>query len=65
MRQIKARDWYTARQVADLLDGEVTEATVKKYCKTGKVEAKKVGPHQRWMVRGASILKLRQEWEID
>jgi len=40
----KPGDWYTAREVAELLEGEVTEATVKDYCKRGDLKAKKLDP---------------------
>jgi hypothetical protein len=57
--------WYTARQTADLLGKEVTEATVKEYCKKGTVKCKKVGPKKRWMVLGSSIVGLRRKWGLD
>jgi hypothetical protein len=64
-KQVRPTDWYTAREAAFLLGNEVTEATVKEYCKTGKLRAKKVGPRQRWMIQGSSVLELRTKWEID
>jgi hypothetical protein len=63
-RECKPGDWYTAREAAELL-GEVTEATVKGYCKRGDLKAKKVGPKKRWMVLGSSIQQLRKNWAID
>jgi hypothetical protein len=62
---LKQNDWYTAREAAEFLGGEVTEATLKEYCKREEVEAKKVGPKQRWKIRGASIIELRRKWEIN
>ena len=62
---LKTSDWYTAREASELLDGEVTEATIKEYCKNGKLDAKKVGPRKRWVVLGASLKKLRQKWGMD
>jgi hypothetical protein len=64
-RECKPGDWYIAREAAELLRGEVTEATVKDYCKHGKLKAKKVGPKKRWMVLGSSIQQLRKNWAID
>jgi hypothetical protein len=64
-KESKPDDWYTARQAAELLGGEVTEATVKDYCKRGDLKAKKVGPKKRWMVLGSSIQQLRAKWEMD
>jgi hypothetical protein len=64
-KPLKPNDWYTAREAAEYLAGEVTEATLKEYCKREEVEAKKVGPKQRWKIRGASIIELRRKWEIN
>jgi hypothetical protein len=64
-KALKPDDWYTAREAADLLGGEVTEATVKEYCKRGDLDAKKVGPKQRWKIRGSSIQAKRREWGMD
>jgi Helix-turn-helix domain len=63
-KPLKPGDWYTAKEAADLL-GEVTEATVKEYCKRGALDAKKVGPKQRWKIRGASLIAKRTEWGMD
>ena len=57
--------WYSAREATDLLNAEVTEATIKGYCKRGKLDAKKAGPRKRWMIRGASIIRLKQKWDLD
>jgi len=43
-KSIDPETWYTARQTADLLRREVTEATVKEYCKKHKLKCKQVGP---------------------
>jgi hypothetical protein len=64
-RQAKPKNWYTARETAHLLRDEVTEATVKEYCKDGQLKAKKVGPKKRWMVLGSSIRELRRKWGLD
>jgi hypothetical protein len=64
-KPVKSDQWYTAREAASLLNDEVTEATVKEYCKRRKLVAKKVGPRKRWMISGAAIQKLRKNWEID
>ena len=64
MKQVDSSKWYTARDTAELLDNQVTEATVKEYCKHRKVRAKKVGPRKRWMVLGSSIIALRKEWSM-
>ena len=65
MIQIDPKGWYTARETAELLDGEVTEATVKEYCKRGSVKAKKVGPRRRWEILGKSIQDLRRKWKME
>jgi hypothetical protein len=65
LKPVKADEWYTAREAASLLNDMVTEATVKEYCKKGKVTAKRMGPKKRWMVSGAAVKKLRKEWGIE
>jgi hypothetical protein len=62
---LKSNGWYTAREAAALLSGEVTEATLKEYCKRGALKAKKVGPKKRWMISGSAIRQLRKDWAID
>ena len=57
--------WYTARETVELLDSQVTEATVKEYCNSGKLKGKKIGPRKRWVILGSSIQQLRREWGID
>jgi hypothetical protein len=57
--------WYTARQAVGLLGDEVTEATVKEYCKKRTVNCKKVGPKRRWMILGSSIVGLRRKWGLN
>jgi hypothetical protein len=64
-RQAKPKDWYTAREAVHLLRDEVTEATVKEYCKRGELKAKRVGPKKRWMILGSSIRELRRKWGLD
>jgi hypothetical protein len=64
-KSIKPETWYTARDAADLLGKEVTEATVKKYCNKGDIKSKRVGPKKRWMILGASIIGLRRKWGLD
>ena len=56
--------WYTAREAADLLNRTVTEATIKKYCKSGELVAKRAGPKSRWMIQGKSLVELRKKWLI-
>jgi helix-turn-helix protein len=63
-KSIDPEAWYTARQTADHL-GEVTEATVKEYCKKHKLKCKKVGPKKRWMILGSSIIAQRRKWDLD
>jgi hypothetical protein len=65
MRQGKPKDWYNAREAARLLRDEVNEATVKEYCRRGKLKAKKVGPKKRWMILGSSIQELLRKWGLD
>lgn len=48
-----------------LLSGEVTEATLKEYCKQDKIKCKQKGPKRRWVILGLSIKRLRREWELD
>ena len=64
-RKINPRLWYTARKASALLDGEITELTVKVYCREGKVRAKRKGPHKEWHVLGSEIIRLRKEWDLD
>lgn len=64
-KPVKMNQWFSAKEAASLLNDEVTEATVKEYCKGRKLAAKKVGPRKRWMISGAAIHKLRKEWGID
>jgi helix-turn-helix protein len=64
-KPVKMDKWYTAREAASLLNDEVTEATIKEYCKRRELIAKKVGPRKRWMISGAAIQKLRKKWGID
>jgi len=54
---------YSAKETAVLL--EVTEETVKKYCRTGKLKGKRVGAKMRWHVRGSEIVALREKWGLD
>ena len=63
-KSLKSDEWYTAREASSLLNDEVTEATIKEYCKRGELAAKKVGPRKRWMISGAAIQKLRKKWGI-
>jgi hypothetical protein len=62
---IVADTWYTARDTVNLLDGQVTEATVKDYCRRGTLKGKRQGPRKRWVVVGSSILALRRKWGLD
>jgi hypothetical protein len=64
-KDIDPDSWYTARQTVVLLSDEVTEATVKEYCKKGTFKCKRVGPKNRWMVFGGSIITLRKKWGLD
>ena len=63
-KPLKSDSWYTAREASSLLNDEVTEATIKEYCKRGELAAKKVGPRKRWMISGVAIQKLRKKWGI-
>ena len=68
LEMLKSADsdrWYTAREAADLLAKEVTEAAIKDYCKKGTVKSKRVGPKKRWMILGSSIIALRKKWGLD
>ena len=57
--------WYTAREASRLLDNEVTEATIKSYCRNQKVKCKRKGPRKEWCVLGAELTRLRREWGLD
>jgi len=62
---IEPRRWYTLRAAADFL--EVTEPTVSQYCRDKEfgADAKKVGPKQKWLVRGTGLLRKRREWRLN
>ena len=60
---VDAQKWYNARETADFLT--VTEGSVKKYCRSGTLPAKRVGPRKQWHVKGSSIVILRKKWELD
>lgn len=47
-----------------LLDEQVTEPTLKQYCRDQRVLAKKIGPRQQWHILGSEILRLRREWGL-
>jgi len=64
-KEIDPTMWYSARDTAGLLGNEVTEATVKDYCKKSTLKSKRVGPKRRWMVLGSSIISLRKKWGLD
>jgi hypothetical protein len=61
--KIDAGKKYTAREAAGLLDS--TEETIKKYCRSGTLQGKQVGPKKRWYILGSAILKLRKAWNLD
>jgi hypothetical protein len=54
---------YTSREAAALL--EVTEETIKKYCRSGAMQGKQIGPKKRWFVLGSAVSKKRKEWGMD
>jgi hypothetical protein len=64
-KALKPDGWYTARDTVLLVDGQVTEATIKDYCKAKKLKCKKVGPRKQWMIAGSAIKKLRKDWKIE
>ncbi|HEY3852962.1 MAG TPA: hypothetical protein VGO67_01055 [Verrucomicrobiae bacterium] len=55
--------WYDASAAAGLL--KTTVDTVKKHCRSGKLEGKQVGFKKQWHVRGTSILELRKKLNMD
>jgi hypothetical protein len=67
-KTLNSETWYTTREATDLLGNAVTEPTVKptvkEYCKSGRLKAKKVGPKKRWMVLGSSIGQLLKQWQM-
>jgi hypothetical protein len=63
--QVDRTNWYGPREASVLLDQQVTELTLKQYCRDKKVEAKKFGPKKEWRILGSEILRLRREWGLD
>lgn len=63
LMRISSDKWYTAREAAALLD--VTEETVKDYCRRDKIKGRQVGPRKQWHVRGTEIERIRKEWNLD
>lgn len=61
--KIDKEKWYTAREAGDLLD--VTEGTIKKYCRDGEMQGRQAGPRQKWHVQGAEIIRFREKWGLD
>jgi len=61
--KIDPKKSYSAKEAADFL--EVSEDTVKDYCRRKKLPGKQVGPKKRWHVLGTSILKQRKDWDMD
>lgn len=55
--------WYAARDAAVFLD--VTEETVKHYCREKQIAGKQVGPRRKWFVLGSEIERLRRKWSLD
>ena len=53
---------YTAREAAAFL--KKTEATVKKYCRLGKIKGTQVGLTKQWHVTGAEILSFGKKLNI-
>ena len=60
---IRLEKRYTVRETADALD--VTPDTVKGYCRSGVLRAKKVGPKQAWSIQGTEIRRLLKAWNAD
>jgi excisionase family DNA binding protein len=63
MAHIDPKRNYTTREAADLL--QVTQETVKAYCRNEKLKGRKVGPKKQWMVPGAEIKRLQKDWNYD
>jgi hypothetical protein len=63
MIKIIPTKWYDARTAAGLL--KVTEETVKRHCRQGKLEGKQVGFKKQWHVLGSSIETLRKGLNMD
>jgi len=61
--RIDAEKWYAGHDAAKLLG--VTEPTIKKYLKNGKLRGRQIGPKKKWHVKGAAIKRLRVEWGLD
>jgi prophage antirepressor-like protein len=60
---IDKKKWFSAKEAADMLD--VTEETVKKYCRMGALKGKPIGAKKRWHVQGVDIAMLRKKWGLD
>ncbi len=61
--KIEGEKWYTAHEVAGLLN--VTEETVKNYCRSGRLAGKRIGPRKRWHIQGRTVEEKRTEWGLD
>lgn len=57
---IRSDKLFTVREAADLLS--VTPDTVKGYCRTRRLNAKKRGPKHAWAILGSEIRRLLKEW---
>ena len=55
--------WYSAREAADLL--KVTEGTIKKYCRSGEMKGRQMGPRAKWHVPGSEIKRFGEKWGLD
>jgi hypothetical protein len=62
---LKPAEWYSPAQAVVFLKGEVNEATLKQYCRLGKIKSKQVGPKKRWMIAGSAIQELKKSWELE
>ena len=51
---------FTVREAADVLS--VTSDTVKAYCRSRRLRARKVGPKRAWLIPGTEIRRLLKEW---
>ena len=60
---IDPKKLYSAKDAAGLLN--IGAETVKKYCGSGKLKGKQIGPKKVWHVPGSEILRLKKEWGMD
>ncbi len=59
---IEPNKQYSIPEVAKLIS--VTNQTVSKYLREGKLKGIKRGPKRKWFVKGSEIKKLMESWNM-